>query len=127
MNTMLHMFFCPKLPLFWHNMHELALALSIYFPSEPHLLKWAMVSAHMSSFQKQPMINTWQAVCDICVNIIYYDHCFPKPHVNTLINQFNSRLIELAAFVDMRDLRSLHSALILNVSLELNWLVDQHQ
>ena len=93
MNTMLHMFFCPKLPLFWHNIHELALALSIYFPSEPHLLKWAMVSAHLSSFQKQPMIDTWQAIYNIYINIIYYDHYFPKPHVNILINQFNSRLL----------------------------------
>ena len=39
------------------------------------------------------MINTWQAIHDIHVNIICCDHCFPKPHVNTLINQFNSRLM----------------------------------
>ena len=44
--------------------------------------------------------------------------------ISCLFFSLGSRLIELAAFVDMRDLRSLCSALILNINLELNWLIS---
>ena len=73
--------------------HLLALSLSIYFPTETHLLKWSIVSAHMDKFQNQPMILTWQAIYNIYINMITYHHYFKFHHTNIMINTFNNRLI----------------------------------
>ena len=53
-----------------------------------------------------------------------WHHVLPNVSTSCLFFSLGSRLMELAVLVDMRDLRSLCSALILNINLELNWLIS---
>ena len=108
LNNPHHILCCPKLNDFWTYIVTFAEHCSIVFPTQPHLLKWCLISSDLDTHSKQPHNLLWYQKYSMYAPLIKYTHYFPYPP-ESMLNQFKSNFTHSLKVANLNLFRSINN------------------